>query len=219
MKRMITASSISDFESFKQKLQSNVANGIDPIYEQTYAGEIVEDLARMVEEEMHLYVEPSIQAGFGGVWIYDNNTHKTLVQNLDYFDWGSYLIDAVLEADNEAEALQNIRKTYAHILERYAYEDENGGEEVDEYVWWFIEGKLENTIKNLAEEYNDKSLYVKSINSEREHGQFASYNVDIASELSDKVYRCTLVMIQDPYDELVWDVYDFRVKEIENNIN
>lgn len=125
MKRKIIASLISDFEDFKRKLESDLDSDISPIYEQTYAGEMVEDLARKVEEEMHLYVEPSIQAGFGGVWIYDSNTDEILVEDLDYSDWEGYLIDAVFGADSKTEALQNIRKTYEYILEQYAYEDDD----------------------------------------------------------------------------------------------
>ena len=43
----------------------------DPLYEGTEAGEYINGLCGEVFNKMDIYVEPSIQGGMGGVWIYE----------------------------------------------------------------------------------------------------------------------------------------------------
>lgn len=83
----------------------------DPLYEQTPAGEKLLELCYEVENAMHFYLEPSVQAGQGRIWIYDNETEETLVENIDYAEFNTDVIDRAFES-NSADEFKRAYETY-----------------------------------------------------------------------------------------------------------
>jgi len=91
------------WKSLFDKLESEAESGIDSLYEQTEAGRYLNSLCKQVEERLDIYVEPSVQAGVGSVWIWDNSTDEALVEDYDYNDFNNDIFYLAANASNEAE--------------------------------------------------------------------------------------------------------------------
>lgn len=99
-------------------LNNDLDEDIDPIYEQTEAGKILENVCLEVEDSMNLYVEPSIQGGVGGVWIYDNTDNSTLVEDYDYESFNSRVIDIALSSTNKSNFKQKYKKYLQNMISK-----------------------------------------------------------------------------------------------------
>lgn len=113
--KVVKASNISKFDSMKEQLNSEWRTGLDPLDERTDAGEYVIDLSLEVEKDLGIFSEPSIQGGFGGVWLYNESYHK-LAADVDYQDFNETLINCVLSSSNEQEAKNKMKKYYEKLI-------------------------------------------------------------------------------------------------------
>ena len=102
-----------EYDDVKQELEQESFDGIDSLYEGTEAGEYINSLCYPVEEELNLFVEPSVQAGRGGVWIYDNSTDDVLVKNYDYEDFNYECIELALDSSSP----EDFKAKYKQYLE------------------------------------------------------------------------------------------------------
>ena len=112
MKRYVKSS--TEYKRIKDELEAELEDGIDPLHELTEAGEYVNYLCSSVEDELNVYAEPSVQAGQGGVWFYDNTTDETVAGGYDYQDFNNKIVELALEASNEGE----FKSSYKSYLER-----------------------------------------------------------------------------------------------------
>lgn len=108
---------VSTWSKMKAKLKRDLDRYEDPLYEYTDAGSYLIGLCSEVEEERGLYVEPSVQAGSGGVWIYDqNNNMETVASDYDFYEFDEGIIDAALESRSEAQFKQKYSKFLDEII-------------------------------------------------------------------------------------------------------
>lgn len=86
---------------------------IDPLYEQTEVGSYILSLCNAVEESLNYYVEPSVQAGMGGVWIYDEaNDNNVIVEDYDFDTFNTEIIELALNSKNKTD----FKKKYKEYL-------------------------------------------------------------------------------------------------------
>lgn len=71
--------------------------------EQDEYTEFLDNVCLSVEEKIGLFVEPSVQGGQGGVWIYDNDTNETLVEDYDYETFNEEIIDLAINSSSKKE--------------------------------------------------------------------------------------------------------------------
>lgn len=106
----------SPWMSLMNKLQSELEEGIDPLYEQTSVGEELDTVCRSVEDKLGVYLEPSIQGGFGGIWIYSKEDDSTLVENYDYQDYNDEVINIALNSKTKREFQTNYKQFLQSII-------------------------------------------------------------------------------------------------------
>lgn len=99
------------------QLNDDLDENVDPIYEQTESGRTLENVCLEVEDSMNLYVEPSIQGGVGGVWIYDNTDNSTLVEDYDYELFNSGIIDIALSSNNKSNFKQKYKEYLQNMIQ------------------------------------------------------------------------------------------------------
>ena len=71
--------------------------------EQDEYTEFLDSVCMSVEEKMGLFVEPSVQGSQGGVWIYDNDTNDTLVEDYDYETFNEEITDLAINSSSKKE--------------------------------------------------------------------------------------------------------------------
>lgn len=91
----------------------------DPLYEQTPAGSFVLDLCYSAEREMGIYLEPSVQGGQGGIWIYDENG-SLVADDIDYADFNNAILDLVFEVKNSTEFINKYKEMLQDEIDFYA---------------------------------------------------------------------------------------------------
>lgn len=103
------------------KLQEQIENDLeycDPLYEDTEAGSMLNSIVQSIEDKLNIYVEPSIQGGVGGIWIYDIKTDETLVEDYDYQSFNEVIIDICLDSKNKTEFQKKVKAFYEDLIER-----------------------------------------------------------------------------------------------------
>lgn len=104
---------LSTWEGIQHSLESECEYYRDPIYEQTEAGLKIQYTCGDVESDMGIWLEPSIQGGQGGIWIY-NTDDKYLAGGIDYAEFNSDVIDMVLTSSSE----EDFKREYRQYLEK-----------------------------------------------------------------------------------------------------
>ena len=66
-----------------------------------------------VEDNKGLIVEPSVQAGTKGTWIYAESNNDVLAENIDYSTFCEDIIDLGLESKDEI----TFKKRYGEMLD------------------------------------------------------------------------------------------------------
>ncbi len=103
------------WQNMIDKIQSEGEDGIDSLYEQTEAGEYIENLQEQVENKLGVWLEPSIQGGQGGIWIRSNKDDSTLAEDIDYEGFNEDVLDTACESKNKTEFM-NWYKSYLESL-------------------------------------------------------------------------------------------------------
>ena len=111
----ITAST-DDWQSILVQLEDESGFG-DPLYEQSPAGEKLLELCYEVDRDMPFWLEPSVQAGQGGIWIYDNETNETIASNIDYQDFNYHVLDLAFESSSSDDFKKRYKAYLTSLVE------------------------------------------------------------------------------------------------------
>lgn len=106
------SSATSEWNKLQHSLESD-CDWCDPLYEETESGSKIQDTCGDVESDMGVWLEPSIQGGQGGIWIY-NTDDEYLAGGIDYAGFNSDVIDMVLTSSSE----EDFKREYRQYLEK-----------------------------------------------------------------------------------------------------
>lgn len=97
--------SSANWKSIVRSLNQDIEDGTkNPLYDQTEAGEYILSICREVEGKLNLFVEPSIQGGQGGVWIYDeSNDNEPILEGYDFATFDEEVIGLALQSKNMSQ--------------------------------------------------------------------------------------------------------------------
>ena len=110
MRRVVA--SVDDWANLIEQLKAdlNEDEETDPIYEQTEGGVMLTEVCEEVEEKMGIWLEQSIQFGFGEMAIF--NEDDDLVASCDYQSFNSTVINLALKSKSES----SFKKQYKNFL-------------------------------------------------------------------------------------------------------
>lgn len=106
-----TSKRTNAWQNIVDQLVSESEDDINSIYEETDAGAKIDDIAKEVENSLGIYGEPSIQAGRGGIFFYDNNTGDVLLR-MDYEVFCNDLISMAIESSSKKEFVEKLKSYY-----------------------------------------------------------------------------------------------------------
>jgi len=112
-----------NWKSLVNNLQREAEDGIDSLYKQTDAGSKLESIQQEVENALGIWLEPSVQAGRGGIWFRSSEDDSTLVSNYDYQTFNEDTVDMAIESKNKTEYKKRYKAYLENILEEYAVEE------------------------------------------------------------------------------------------------
>lgn len=98
---------------------------INSIYEETSAGEYLESIAYQVENEMGLYVEPSVQMGGGIVTIFNESGDEIYADGIDFDEYCEDIVKCMLESNSRSQCVSKLRQLYQSYLKNYKYEEDD----------------------------------------------------------------------------------------------
>lgn len=113
---VLSSTITASFDELRTKIADELENGIDPMYELTASGDKLSSIVQSVEGGLGLYVEPSVQAGVGANFIYDEQTMNPIAE-VDYQDWEDAIYDMLMDSDNIQEFKSAIRNYYEGFME------------------------------------------------------------------------------------------------------
>lgn len=102
--------------NWKSLVKHLTRDDYDPDEQDEYT-EFLDGVCLSVEEKMGLYVEPSVQGGQGGVWIYDKDTNETLVENHDYETFNEEIIDLAINSSSKKEFITKYKNYLEGLTE------------------------------------------------------------------------------------------------------
>lgn len=120
--RRIVAS-VDDWDTVIDGLQDELDQYSDPIDEQTEYGSLLIGICEEVEQELGVWLEPSIQLGQGGLLVFDADDN--VVADYDYADFNSAVIDLALSADSESEFKKGYKDFLHYLMDEYASENKD----------------------------------------------------------------------------------------------
>ncbi len=116
-----STSSSDSWASLKRNLKSDTEDGVDPLYEQTEAGEQLQNICTAVEDKLGIWLEPSIQGGMGGIWFYSKDD-EILAENYDYETYNEEVIGLATESKTQKEFQSRYKQYLQDILNDTAYQ-------------------------------------------------------------------------------------------------
>lgn len=105
-----------NWTSIIEQLEADCEEG-DPLYEQTNAGDYINSMCMEVEDKLGVWLEPSVQGGQGGIWIYENGTNETLAEDIDYASFNDAILDIAFDSKNMTQFKNAYRNYLKHLLE------------------------------------------------------------------------------------------------------
>lgn len=114
------------WKKVKDSIKQSLDDGIDPFYEETDAAMYVETIMQKVEEQEDIFLEPSIQAGRGGMFFYhgDKQTGEQ-----DYQEFNQTIAEMVLDCSGPKE----FSSYYSSMLDDYHdYSDDDDYDDYDD---------------------------------------------------------------------------------------
>jgi len=164
-----------NWKSLVNQLQREAEDGIDSLYKQTDAGSKLESIQQEVENALGIWLEPSIQAGRGGIWFYSSEDDSTLASNYDYQTFNEDTIDMAIESKNKTE----FKKRYQDYLENIL----NGDEDYKEAIAFAEKHKDEvvsyiNDTTDLGDEDFEDECIDKMIDMLEKQGLYVSDDVE-----------------------------------------
>ena len=104
------------WEDIQNKIALEKHAGINPLYEDSAAGDYIYQLMGKVETDLGLEVLPSVQGGYGDVYIHAGDPKPNSIGPINFTDFCNEVIDLVLEASTEEEFINNYRENILAYL-------------------------------------------------------------------------------------------------------
>ena len=123
MRRIVA--SVDDWANLIEQLKAdlNEDEETDPIYEQTEGGVMLTEVCEEVEEKMGIWLEQSIQFGFGEMAIF--NEDDDLVASCDYQSFNSTVINLALKSKSESSFKKQYNNFLLSLMDEYASENKD----------------------------------------------------------------------------------------------
>lgn len=123
MRRVVA--SVDDWANLIEQLKAdlNEDEETDPIYEQTEGGVMLTEVCEEVEEKMGVWLEQSIQFGFGEMAIF--NEDDDLVASCDYQSFNSTVINLALKSKSESSFKKQYKNFLLFLMDKYASENKD----------------------------------------------------------------------------------------------
>ena len=123
MRRVVA--SVDDWSTLVEQLKAdlNEDEETDPIYEQTEGGVMLTEVCEEVEEKMGIWLEQSIQFGFGEMAIF--NEDDDLVASCDYQSFNSTVINLALKSKSESSFKKQYKNFLLFLMDKYASENKD----------------------------------------------------------------------------------------------
>lgn len=121
MRRVVA--SVDDWSMLVEGLQNELDRYRDPIDLQTKYGSLLIGICEEVEEELGVWLEPSIQLGYGGLLVFDAN--DKVVASCDYGNFNSDVIDLALTSDSESSFKKQYKDFLHFLMDEYASENKD----------------------------------------------------------------------------------------------
>ena len=123
MRRVVA--SVDDWANLIEQLKAdlNEDEETDPIYEQTEGGVMLTEVCEEVEETMGIWLEQSIQFGFGEMAIF--NEDDDLVASCDYQSFNSTIINLALKSKSESSFKKQYKNFLLFLMDKYASENKD----------------------------------------------------------------------------------------------
>lgn len=117
--------SVDDWANLLEQLKAdlNEDEETDPIYEQTEGGVMLTEVCEEVEEKMGIWLEQSIQFGFGEMAIF--NEDDDLVASCDYQSFNSTVINLALKSKSESSFKKQYKNFLLSLMDEYASENKD----------------------------------------------------------------------------------------------
>lgn len=98
----IHASTNSDakFVAMQDIIRSDYERGIDPLYKNSDAADYFNDIMQDIEEEIGLFLEPSIQGGQGKIDFYDTDDNDEYMGWIDYAKFNDGCVRQILRSED-----------------------------------------------------------------------------------------------------------------------
>lgn len=118
MKKYVHASTDETWQSLKDQLEMDCERYLDPFYEGTDAADkVLYDYQQPIEDELGIWLEPSVQAGTGGIWIYSSDDDETLASNVDYQNFNDHCLYLVFSSDSGEEFKEKYKEYLESLIE------------------------------------------------------------------------------------------------------
>lgn len=123
MRRVVA--SVDDWSTLVEQLEAdlNEDEETDPIYQQTEGGVMLTEVCEEVEEKMGIWLEQSIQFGFGEMAIF--NEDDDLVASCDYQSFNSTVINLALKSKSESSFKKQYKNFLLFLMDKYASENKD----------------------------------------------------------------------------------------------
>lgn len=118
MKRWIHASEDAEWTDLLNDLQRDCEMYVDPLYEGTHAGDKINEICGDVARKLDIYIEPSVQAGMGGVWIYKgfNDPKEILLSDYSFSEFDDTILDLAFASSSKADFASKIEDYFKKLI-------------------------------------------------------------------------------------------------------
>ena len=135
-----------EWKNIQTLLRNDAEDGVDSLYELTPAGEEISGLQVEVEDAEGVWLEPSIQNGEGGIWIYSSADDRELAGGIDYASFNESVVDIALDVSSSEEFKTKYRDFLLSTIENNPSETDE-----DDDFYESLKGKLREALSRLNE--------------------------------------------------------------------
>ena len=104
----------SGWKKLISNLESDIADGINPIYTGTYEGNQIDELSRKIESKLGISSEVNLQGENGSIEFYDSTDN--LISSLQYRDWCDELINLALKSKSKQKFESKLTEYYRSMI-------------------------------------------------------------------------------------------------------
>lgn len=99
-----------------KNLRADLDNYVDPLYEQTSAGDELESLCAAVQRKLGVWLEPSIQGGIGSIRFYSTKDDSVLADDYDYQEYNEEVLNLAFNSKTQKEFQTKYRQFLQSII-------------------------------------------------------------------------------------------------------